>query len=105
MTNKKHNLRHYLLTSAYVIIVSMITSVMWFVVAVVGFYILKSGKTPWTILAGLPLLLIGGGLVMHKMTSAVLAIIAPHYNKGKCVLCGEQAFKDHKYIKKILGIN
>jgi hypothetical protein len=102
MASQNHNFFHYLITVFYVLVKNVTHSFIWFLVGVIGYLILNSKKAPYDIILGLPLLLIGGGLVVNHLWGVVLSVFYPPYNKGVCVYCSQVAFKDHVKLKEIL---
>ena len=87
MATPNHNIAHYLYTAVFVLFKSLVRASVWIVIALVGFLFLMNQIPPWDILIGLPLLLIGGGLAVNKLTTAALAIFYPSFNRGICTLC------------------
>lgn len=102
MSINNHNLRHYLFTIIETFIHSFIKSITWTLIGTTGLLILQTKKTPWDILIGLPLLLIGGGFVINYMSSVFLSVFVSYYNRGICKLCEDKKFKNHTKVKKIL---
>lgn len=105
MLTNNHNPRHYLFTIIDTFVLCLIKSITWALVGTTGLLILQTKKTPWDILIGLPLFLIGGGFVVNYMSSLFLSVFISYYNRGICKLCGDKPFKNHVKVKKILGIN
>ncbi len=102
---KEHNIIHYLITAVYFFVKGLLSSFIWTVFGFIGLLVLKKRISPWDILIGLPMLLIGGGLVVNNMTSLTLSIFSPKHNQGVCILCKRENFKDQAKLKEILGIN
>lgn len=91
MAAQNHNILHYLLTVLYFIVTKLVTSIVWIGIAMVGILILLSGKEPWVILAGLPLALIGGGLLVNYLSSIFFVIFDLTYNRGVCPICNPKS--------------
>ena len=87
MAAQKHNLIHYLFTIFYTLLKSLVSSIVWIAVGVVGLVVFQRNETPVNIVVGLPLLLAGAGVVFNKLSSVLFAIVYPAYNKGVCILC------------------
>ena len=66
---------------------SVTFSLVSILILLAGYLIYKTGKTPFDIVLGIPLILIGGGLTVNKLWDSFLAIFSPTYNKGICILC------------------
>ena len=105
MAFRNHSFFHYIFTAVHGLGKSITHSVISFLVGFGGLLILQQRKSPWDILIGLPLTLIGGGFVINNLWSAVLSIFYLPYNRGVCVLCEKERFKNHAKIKQILGLN
>lgn len=105
MAAQNHNLFHHIFTAAFTLLKGLVVSIAWILIGAAGFLILQTRRTPWDILLGLPLLLIGGGFVANNLGSVFLSFFSPTYNRGICVLCKKERFKNHGRIKEILGLN
>ena len=64
-----------------------------------GYLIFQTKRTPFDIVLGLPLMLVGGGFIVNVTVDLMLVIFSPTYNKGVCVLCGEKKAKTQNYQK------
>jgi len=83
----KHTIFHYIVTSVWYIGKSVIASLVWFVVGIIGVLLFYAKKGPFDLLFGLPLLVIGIGFVLNSLLNIVLSIFSPTYNRGVCILC------------------
>lgn len=84
---RNHTVFHYLFTVIIVLVKGVIGSILWILIALGGYFIFQSHKTPLDIVLGLPLLLIGGGFSLQALWTVVLAIFSPQFNRGVCRLC------------------
>ncbi|HJX46051.1 MAG TPA: hypothetical protein VJ399_02695 [Patescibacteria group bacterium] len=87
MTVKNHNFIHYITTSFWSLIRGLAISFIWILLGIVGLLIIRTGKSPWDVLIGLPLVLVGGGFVINHMWTSVLTIFSPTFNREVCRLC------------------
>jgi hypothetical protein len=90
VTSQNHNIFHYLFTAIYNLAKALIRSFTWLLVGIAGLLILQTRRTPFDILIGLPLLLVGGGFVVNSLWTAFLAFFYPKYNKGVCIWCNNK---------------
>lgn len=104
MAGQNHNLIHYFFTVIYKLAEGLISSLIWFFVGIAGYLIYQTKRTPFDLVFGIPLMLVGGGLVINKLWGGILSIFSPTYNEGVCVFCEKARFKNHKSVKKILGL-
>ena len=104
MTVRKHNLFHYIFTIFYKLGEGLISSLIWLFVGIAGYLIYQTRRTPFDLVFGMPLMLVAVGLVINKLWSGFYSILSPKYNRGICVFCEKARFKNHKSIKKILGL-
>lgn len=82
-----HTIFHYILTIVWTFLKGLLDSIVWLVVGAIGFYILNLQYSPYNILIGLPLFLIGIGVITNSLGSDVLSVFSPKFNKGVCPLC------------------
>lgn len=87
MSAKKHNLFHYLITIFDLLLKSLLASLFWVIVVIVGTMIFRAKRTPYDLIFGLPMLLGGGGMLLNDLWSIILVIFSPAYNKGICPFC------------------
>ena len=85
----KHNIFHYIFTAIYKFIQGIISSFIWIFVTLAGYLIFQTKKTPYDIVLGIPLILIGGGLIINKLGDSILAVSSPRYNKAVCIFCSK----------------
>lgn len=83
----KHSFFHYILTIAFETFKAVVGSSYWYILGVLGFLILRSNMSPFDIIIGLPLLVIGIGLIANSLETVFLAIFSLRFNKGICRLC------------------
>jgi hypothetical protein len=98
-----HPFWHYILVVFLTIVKGLISEIVWFLVGLGGYFIFVSKKSPYDIVLGLPLLLIGIGFVVNSLWNEVLSVFSPTYNKGICFLCrrvekSERKDKDGKVV-------
>ncbi len=82
-----HNIVHYLFTVVEYIFKGIIQGVEWLFVAIAGFFIFQTKKTPYDILIGLPLFLIGIGFVLNNLITVFFSVLSYRYNRGVCRWC------------------
>ncbi len=87
MSVQKHNFFHYFATIFYFLVTRLMASIVWVLIALVGLFIISSGREAWIILFGLPLVLIGGGLLVNYLATIVFVIFDFTYNRGVCPIC------------------
>ena len=90
---QKHNIFHYLTTIIWIGIRNLLVLLIWSLVGFVGFLVFKERESPWDLLVGLPLMLIGVGFIIHSFWTIILTIFSPIFNKVVC------AVQDH-FLKK-----
>ena len=54
-----------------------------------GYLIYQTIRNPFDIVLGIPLMLIGGGLLINKLGDVVNSIFSQAYNKGVCIFCSK----------------
>lgn len=84
---EKHTIFHYILTIFVTFIKSLISSFVWVLVVFGGYLIYQARRNPFDIVLGIPLMLIGGGLIINKLGDVANSIFSPTYNKGVCFFC------------------
>jgi len=89
MAAQKHNIFHYLFTIFYILFTSLISSFVWIFVILAGYLIYQTIRNPFDIVLGIPLMLIGGGLLINKLGDVVNSIFSQAYNKGVCIFCSK----------------
>jgi len=65
----------------------LLDSIVWLIVGALGFYILNSSYGPYNIIIGLPLFIIGLGVIVNSLGSDLLSVFSPKFNKGVCPMC------------------
>ena len=84
---KRHTFFHYLATALFYIVKSLLGGVLWIILAILGYFIFQTQKSPLNLIIGLPLSIIRLGLVLSSLSSAFHAIFSPKYNKAVCIIC------------------
>jgi TRAP-type C4-dicarboxylate transport system permease small subunit len=84
---KKHGVFHYVITVFKYLLIETASSIISVLVVVGGYYIYITQVNPWKLVFGIPLMLIGVGLTINFLLTAVLVIFSPRYNRGVCKLC------------------
>lgn len=84
---KKHNLGHYILTVLYQTIKNTLSGIVFMLIIVIGYVINLNVTSPYNLIIAIPLMLIGGGLLINSLYSILLSIFYPSFNKGECVIC------------------
>ncbi len=86
MANRNHNFLHYLFTAFYNLVKNLIGIAIWLTLGTIGYLIFQTKKTPFDLIIGLPLTLIGVGFVAHSLWTIILTIFSSVYNKAVCLL-------------------
>ena len=87
---KKHGIAHYLLTFLFVFVKSLLGAIFWIILTGVGLFIFQLKKSPYDLIVGLPLLLVGAGLTLNSFLSVFNAIFSFKYNQGMCPICSKK---------------
>lgn len=103
--NNNHTTGHYLSTAVSTFIKALVASIAWIAVVLAGLLFLINRMRPWDVFLGLPLVLVGGGMIVNRFASVFLSIFVPYYNRGICKLCEDKEFTNHHKVKKMLGID
>jgi len=82
-----HTVFHYILTIVWTFLKGLLDSLLWTVVGLIGLYLFYSSGSPYNILIGLPLLIIGLGVIVNSLGSDLLSVFSPKFNQGICPLC------------------
>jgi len=90
LANQNHNIFHYLFTAFYNLVKALIRSFAWLLAGIAGLLVLQTRRTPFDILIGLPLLLVGGGFVVNSLWTVFLVFFYPKYNRGVCIWCSNK---------------
>ncbi|KKS32261.1 MAG: hypothetical protein UU93_C0008G0023 [Candidatus Amesbacteria bacterium GW2011_GWA2_42_12] len=84
----KHNIFHYLITAVYLLVKSILGSIVWIVLGIVGYVVFKASVSPYYLIIGFPLMLMSLGMVVNSLWSGLLSIFSLRYNQSMCVMCG-----------------
>ncbi len=84
---KKHNFLHYILIILINLVKGLIGGILWFLIGLGGYYIFISKKSPYNVVLGIPLFLIGLGFVVNIFENVVSSIFSPIYYEEICFLC------------------
>lgn len=84
---QEHNFFHYFLVVILTTAKAIVYSLIWLLVGLAGLAIFQSKKSPFDLLIGLPLILIGVGFVLNSLQSIILSLFSPAFNRGICFLC------------------
>jgi len=82
----KHTILHYLLTIVISLIQSITSSILWLIIGGVGVVIFQTKSNSFGIIVGLPMMLVGFGMVMHDIANEI-GVFYLSKNKLECVLC------------------
>ena len=85
--NKEHTLFHVLFIIVEYVIHGISSALIWVSIGMAGFVIFQTKASPYDILIGLPLLLIGFGLAINSLSSIVYSIFSSQFNRGVCGWC------------------
>ena len=86
-SNKEHTLFHVLFIIIEYIIHGISSALIWVSIGMAGFVIFQTKASPYDILIGLPLMLIGFGLAINGLSSIVFSIFSSQFNRGVCRWC------------------
>jgi hypothetical protein len=87
MSHNKHVWWHQVITIIYVLGKGLAVGAFWFGTAVAGYVILVMASSPINLAAGIPMLGLGWGFLVHLVWSDLLVIFSPKFNEGICALC------------------
>lgn len=87
---KKHNIFHYLVNFLITLIKSVIFFALWSLIALAGYFIIDSQNSPYNVMLGIPLFIIGIGLAMNDLWNLVLDVISWRFNRETCILCRDE---------------
>jgi len=102
MHPQRHNFYHYFITAFRGVIKGTLEASFWIAIALAGYFIFQSKKTPFDLIVGIPLGLLGLGMAINRFWDSLLIIISPRHNRNFCQLCPEERFKNHKKLQEIL---
>lgn len=84
---EEHNSVHSLLTMLAIISRNVFYIAAWSFVILLGIVIFRLRISPFDLIFGLPMFLIGLGFVIHYLWSILLVIFSPLFNKAICFFC------------------
>ena len=84
-----HNGLHYFLTWARVFVQGVVKALVSIVIGLIGYQLMvyKSPVSFYMLAIGIPMVLIGIGLLINSVWSVLLVSFSHSYNKGVCRLC------------------
>jgi len=82
-----HPIWHYFLVIVVTLIRGFVSELVWCLICLAGYFIFASNKSPYNLILGVPLFLIGLGFVVNSLWSELLSVFSPTYNKAVCFLC------------------
>lgn len=85
-----HNIIHYFLTAGEYIFKGIIQGVEWLFVSIAGFFIFETKQSPYNILIGLPLFLVGIGFVLNNVITVFFTVLSYGFNKEVCRWCDRE---------------
>lgn len=85
----QHKIFHYLVTAVGGLIKGVAGAIVWFFIGAVGFLIFDLHISPFDLLFGLPLLLIGVGMGIQEGYQGLVSVVSPKDNRLHCRLCQE----------------
>jgi len=83
----KHSVFHYFFNIVIGFFEGIIVSVAWIAIFSVGYILFSSRFSPFDLIFGLPLILIGGGMALSKIWETVATLISVEFNKRHCRIC------------------
>lgn len=90
---KDHAIAHYILTIFWVLVKLIVRANFWIILTVIGWYNFRFAKSPYDLVVGLPMLLLGLGLTINEFMSMLLIVLSPIYNKGVCPFCNSSSLE------------
>ncbi|MBI3485897.1 hypothetical protein HY025_03025 [Candidatus Daviesbacteria bacterium] len=84
---KKHTVFHYLIVFLFSLMKSLVGSLIWCLILIVGIILFLKFKTPFNLILGGPLVLVSGGMIINSIATAFFALVSPKYNKAICFIC------------------
>ena len=82
-----HNFFHWLITALWITIKAIPLIGVGVVVFLVGFLIFKNTGSPFDLMAGLPLMLLGASVAGVNLYEALASILDLRYSRGHCPIC------------------
>jgi hypothetical protein len=87
----RHGVFHYVLTVLENVLVKISSLMISLLVGLAGYIVLVRQRSPYNLVFGLPLILIGVVITLNSLWSVVLVIFSPGYNRGVCKLCASNS--------------
>lgn len=84
---KRHTIIHYILVVSFTLLKSLFSNLIWLIIGLLGYLVFKNIRNPYSIILGLPLILIGVGMIVNNSHTFLLAAFSPKYNKAICFIC------------------
>jgi uncharacterized membrane protein len=82
-----HTLSHSLLIILKAFLIGIVKIPVFLVAAVIGYYIWQQYPVPWSVVIGLPLMLLGISMGVLSIYELVVAIISPQWRRQHCPYC------------------
>lgn len=82
-----HNFLHYILTVIYVFITGILSTLIFVAMSAAGYLVFRTAISPYDKIIGLPLMLLGVGLIINNLDSEFLSVFSRKFNKGICPIC------------------
>ncbi|OGM15664.1 hypothetical protein A2V56_01910 [Candidatus Woesebacteria bacterium RBG_19FT_COMBO_42_9] len=71
----------------YHILRGSLGAIVWLILAVGGYFLIKILIYPLNYIVGAPILLSGLGLTLNSLFRIILAVSSPIFIRGTCILC------------------
>lgn len=82
-----HNIIHYLLIIIEYIFREVIQALLWLILGIAGLFIYQTKYSPYHLIIGLPVFLIGVGLAINNIITFLFGVFIFRYNRGVCRWC------------------
>lgn len=89
--NKSHTMFHSIITIVSCLAQSFVWSIVGLAFATTGGVILTSKKSPFDMLLGLPMVVIGIGFIVHGFADISMCTFSSKYNKATCFFCSNNS--------------
>ena len=91
-SNSKHSRSHYAQTIIQIAVQSLTGSILWVILFIVGLVVLLKYSSPVNLIAGFPLVLIGGAKLANSIWDMIMSVFSPKFNQARCLVCHPKGF-------------
>ena len=82
-----HTLAHHLLIAFRALVVGLILIMVWLLVFLAGVFFWFEFPSPANLLLGLPLILVGGSMVLANLYEMVVGVVSWRWGRTHCPFC------------------